>query len=51
MVEDGAKLKLAFQYPVSQFLRDCHEILYPLLSSDLATALKISRNSIEYFKS
>ena len=50
-VDDGPKWKLAFRYPVSQFSGDCHEILQPLLSSHLATTLKISRNSIEYFKS
>ena len=47
-VEDGPKLKLAFWYPVSQFSSYCQEILQPLglLSSHLATILKISRNSI-----
>ena len=51
MVENGPEWKLAFRYPVSQFSRDCHEILQPLLSGDLTTTLKISRNSIQYFKS
>ena len=50
-VEDGPKGKVAFRYPVSQFSRDCHEILQPLLSSHLATTLETSQNSIEYFKS
>ena len=45
-VEDGPKWKLAFWYPVSQFSSDCHKIVQPLLSSHLATALKILRNSI-----
>ena len=50
-VEDGPRGKLAFRYTVSQFSRDCHEILQTLLSNHLATTQKISRNSIEYFKS
>ena len=48
-VVDGPKWKLAFWYPVSQLSTDCHKILQPLLSSNLAATLKILRNSIQYF--
>ena len=40
-------MKLAFWYPVSQFSCDRHEILQPLLSSHLATTLKISFNILK----
>ena len=41
MMEAGPKWKLAFQYLLSQFSSDFHEILQTLFSSHLASILKI----------